>query len=282
MRQLVTHWNQCLPLQAASTGPTTGMVLAVRQGEAADSQASAGVEAAGRVSGKGRGKTAGGKASAVKIASDKQPAIRAAKQASNNNAPVPQAASAQDPLFAARPVARSQAAQTSSGAVTQPASHDSAAGMKRSAGKQSAVPKTPAIASPAATLPAADTEPATLAVPTSLSAALQPDVEGSDDRVKQTNSQIDSADVQAGTAAAGSQHGRTSCKSNKRKKMDVLSEDDRARRLYGDRNFVWVGLSGALLCMLLCCPYKAENAGVASYTTGVHAVVQMNGKKSDQ
>ena len=197
--------------------------------------------AAVHISASGQVQTVGGKAPASMVASDKQPAKIAGKQAAKRSAPVPQTASAQDAVVAAQHVCRSKAGQTSTGAVTQPAPHDSAAGMKPSVGKQSAVPKTAATASPAAALSGA----AMLTVPISPSAALQPDVEGSDVRIEQSTSKAESD----GTAAAGSQHGQTRGKGNKCKNQDTLSEDDRARSLYADRNFAQVGWGDAFLCM---------------------------------
>ena len=283
--QIVAHWNQDLFLQAGSTDPAAaldngsaaaGNVLAKEQGKTAGGQASAVKETAGTISDTGQGKpvgskgaaakgaavkgviakgaavkgatakdavvkganakgaavpsaaddsalgqvkAVGGKASAAKVASDKQPAKRAAKQAPK------------------------KAVLTSA----QPASHAVAAVAKPSAGKQSAVSKTPAIASPVAVLPADELEPATVAASTSPPAALQPDVDRGEGRIKQSSSKADSADVQAATAAAGRQYRQPDGRSNKRKILDGLTEDNLARSLYAERNVGQVDLRGALL-----------------------------------
>ena len=278
--QIFAHWNQDLFLQAGSTDPAAaldngsaaaGNVLAKERGKTAGGQASAVKETAGTISDTGQGKHVGSKGAAAKGAAVKGAAAKGAavkdaavKGANAKGAAVPSAAdgsalgqvkavggkapaakvaSDKQPAKRAAKQAPKKAVLTSA----QPASHAVAAVAKPSAGKQSAVSKTPAIASPVAVLSADELEPATVAASTSPPAALQPDVDRGEGRIKQSSSKADSADVQAATAAAGRQYRQPDGRSNKRKILDGLTEDNLARSLYAERNVGQVDLRGALL-----------------------------------
>lgn len=173
----------------------------------------------------GKVKVVSGKAAAANVASDKQPASTAAKQASKKGAPVPQSA------------AENEATLMS---VGQPAAHDSAATLKASSIQQPAMSE-PAAAASLAVL-SRKKEPAMLVASTSGPHRKVAGGEGGGDSIMQSSSKVDSEDAEAGIAAAGNQLGQSSGAGNKRKNQDPSSIDDCARRLYVKRNVDQVNL----------------------------------------
>lgn len=206
--------------------------MAVQGGQAITQHRDTDVSALGKVK-----VVSSSKGAAANVASNKQAAHTAAKQAPKKGAPVPQSAAAKDPVVISQHAAEDKATLISAG---QPAVHDSAATLKASAIQQPAMSE-PAAAASLAVL-SRKKEPAMLVASTSELRRQVAGGEGGGGSIMQSSSKVDSEDAEAGIAAAGNQHGQSRGGSNKRKNQDPSSIDDCARRLYVKRNADQVNL----------------------------------------